>query len=169
FVVPDVAFHYRVVCAGIRADRGTCAAPWRSDSGRAGSDESHVLERHQWSDAAEGRLADRATWYDFWTGNLPKTEEPAGSFFDARDFRADLRDVQDISSDARPVPDDPRDLYRGLHRFLFRLPAAARAISGHHHSDIQHHRNCRQLLGRVVRHSREYLRQFTHGFRNPSR
>ena len=57
-------------------------------------------------------------------------EEPAGAPLDARDLRADLRDLQDLSDHAGQVHPDPRGVHRRDHGVLLRRAAALRAAEG---------------------------------------
>ena len=102
-------------------------------------------------------------------GDVHAPAESAGARVDARDLRADLRDLQDLPDHAGQVPADPGDFHRRDHRVLLRRPAIDGRIQGGDHSGVQPDRNRRQLRRGVVRHSREHVRQFAHGVRQPAR
>ena len=56
--------------------------------------------------------------------DLHAAQEPAGAPVDARDLRADLRDLQDLPDHAGQVHPDPRGLHRRDHRRLLRRRSA---------------------------------------------
>ena len=70
-------------------------------------------QRPHAADGRPGRLRARPALRP---GHLHAAEEPAGAPVDARDLRADLRDLQDLSDHAGQVHPDPRALHRRDHR-----------------------------------------------------
>ena len=63
-------------------------------------------------------------------GHLRAAAEPAGAPLDARDLRADLRDVQDLPDHAGQVHPAPRAVHRRDHGLLLRRAAALRRGEG---------------------------------------
>ena len=92
--------------------------------------------------------------------------EDAGASFHARDFRADLRDLQNLPDHPGQIPADPLALHCRRHRALFRraVPGAGEADCHHapDHPSLQPGGNRGQLRCRLVRHSGQHLRQFAH-------
>ena len=102
-------------------------------------------------------------------GDLHAAEEPAGAPLDARDLRADLRDLQDLPDHPGQVHPDPRAVHRRDHGLLLRRAAALRRAEGRGHPALQPDRHRRQLRRGLVRHPRQHLRQLARGVRRPAR
>ena len=88
---------------------------------------------------------------------------------DARRIGTDLGDLQNLSLDAGQVPADSRDFHRRHHPVLLRLFRAPRTDQGNRDSAVQRSRDRGQLRRGLVRHPRQYVRQFAHGVRQPAR
>src|ERR1700693_5287837 len=63
-------------------------------------------------------------WAWFWVGHLYAAQEFAGASLDARDFGADLRDLQDLSGDAGEIHFAVVGVYCGHYFALFWAAAA---------------------------------------------
>ena len=112
--------------AGAGGPQEQPACRGRSEPGAARSRAGRV-PGHQRPHAADGRtrgLRARA-WPSAWSST--PAEEPAGAPVDARDLRADLRDLQDLPDHAGQVHPAPRALHRRDHGVLLRRAAALRA------------------------------------------
>ena len=97
--------------------------------------------------------------------HLPAAQEAAGPQVDARDLRADLRDLQDVPQHAGQVHPHARAAHRRRHRRLLRRAAQGRHPRDDHHPRLQRHRHRRLRRRRLVRHPRQHLRQLAHRVR----
>ena len=98
-----------------------------------------------------------------------QAEKFARASLHARDFRTDLRNLQNLPDHAGQVPAAAGSFHRRGHRALFRRAAALRSGTRGHYFGVQHGRNCGQLWRGVVRHSREHFCEFADGFRRAAR
>ena len=144
---------------GLARGRGGESHPARPRPGRV-----HGGERPDPADRGARRVRARAALRP---RRLPAAEGAPRPLVDARDLRADLRDVQDLPAAAGQVPGDSRGLHRRHHRRLLRRAAAFRAGAGGDHPGVQRARHRRQLRRGLVRHPDQHLRQFAHGVREP--
>ena len=99
--------------------------------------------------------------------HLHAAAQHAGAQVDARDQRADLRDLQDLPDHAGQVHPDPRAVHRHDHGDLLRLPARHVVPEGGDHHPLQSDRHRRQLHRRLVRHPHQHVRQLAHRLRRP--
>ena len=102
-------------------------------------------------------------------GHLRAAAQPAGASIDARDLRADLRNLQDLPDHAGQVHPAPRAVHRRDHGLLLRRAAALRRVEGRDHPALQPDRHRRQLRRRLVRHPRQHLRELARRVRRPAR
>ena len=104
-------------------------------------------------------------------GDLQPAQEPAGAQVDARDLRADLRDLQDLpaarrassSCCSRSSSAPIIVVYFGVLRAASTSPRCVIILA------LQPDRHRRQLRRRLVRHPRQHLRQLAHRVRRAAR
>ena len=125
------------------------------------------LPRDEWPQAANDRPAILPVRARVWHGNLHATQERSRAPLNARDFRADLRNLQDLPGHAGQVHPCAVGLHRGHHHRLLRMVGAgtgqAHRCHAAHHSSLQPDWNCRQLRSGLVRHSRQHVCELAHG------
>ena len=159
--------------AGAVANAGFRPGGWRrrSQSGSAGSFTSHISRRSQRAHAPDGRPCDLRAWSVVRVAHFHAAQKSASASQHARDFRVDLRDLQDLSDHAGQVPAHPLGVYRGYYCLVLRLAGArSRETSLHHtagHPAFQLDWNRRELWRGLVRHPREYVRQLADRIRQP--
>ncbi len=90
-----------------------------------------------------------------------------GASFDARDLRADLRNLQDLPDHPGQVHSPAGAVHRLGDRPLLRRPAAVPGAQGRDHPELQPGRHRRQLWRRLVRHPHQHLRQLPDRVRQP--
>ena len=83
----------------------------------------------------------------------------------ARDFRVDLRNVQDLPRHAGKVSRHPVGADRRDHRRVFRVHPAHGALQSRDYPRLQYTRHTRFVRRGLVRHPHEHLRKFAHGVR----
>ena len=138
----------------------------RGQPGAARPRQRDVPRRHRRAHAAARRPGRLRARPGLRAGDLHAAEEPAGPRLDARNLRADLRDLQDLSDHPGQVHPDPR----ALHRRRSSCSTSACCCTSRRsavcdHPALQPRRHRRQLRRRVVRHPRQHLRQLPHGVR----
>ncbi len=106
-----------------------------------------------------------------WPRDVFQAPQSSRASIDARRFRIDLSDLQDLPHDAGQV----HPVVGGVHRHrdgdLLRLAprGGVHADEGGDHRRVQPGRHRRQLWRRLVRHPHQHLRQFAGRVRQPGR
>ena len=84
---------------------------------------TRAVSGHGWTQAADVRTAVLRAGAGIWHGDLRGTEESAGPPQHARNIRADLRDLQNLSDHAGQIPDAAVGVHRRGDRAVFRRAA----------------------------------------------
>ena len=170
----------RAGCARCRAAGRLETAPRRRGQSGAARSQRRIFPRIRRSHAPPRRHPGLCTWPALRADDLRAAQKPARPRLDARDFRADLRDLQDLPAAAGQVPPGALVIHRRDRCRVFRVACGGRrpgdrrddprvpAAEGGDHSPLQSHRHRRQLWRGVVRHPREHVRELADGLRQPA-
>ena len=119
----------------------------RSQSGSAGSEhaERDFFGRHAWPQSFDVRLDLLRIGDVFRPRHLHAAEEYGRAQVDARGFRTDLRNLQNLSGHAGQIPDAARVFIGVIIVFYFGFCRHFSCVQGCRHSVVQRHRHLRQL------------------------
>ena len=127
------------------------------------------LSRDDGSQPAADRPALLRLRVGVWAGDLHAAQERSRPPLDARNLRADLRNLQNLSDHAGQIHPGAVGVYRRHYYCVLRMArAGAGKTDCRHaadHSALQPGRNCGQLWRCVVRHPRQHVCEFADGVR----